>query len=149
MPSRVQKCQFRKSWYLILLKKCSCTKTLTEATAKTLFFFCIFSPSQFILIVSFIRQQIFFTFCVFTVPPGGLFWQLNKKNWQCHSTCLVKTSLFWKCHVIRTIFGDARALSNFCKYLSKCVSCLLFVNRQVLCTPEPFQRWFYFGIDLN
>jgi hypothetical protein len=25
-------------------------------------------------------QQIFFTFCVFTAPPGGLFWQLNKKT---------------------------------------------------------------------
>merc|ERR1739846_176041 len=46
---------------------------------RNIYFSCIFSPRQLVLIVSCICQQIFFTFCIFTAPPGGLFWRLNKK----------------------------------------------------------------------
>ena len=35
------------------------------------------------------------------------------KNQQSHSTA-------WKFHIICTIFGNARAVSNFCRYLRKC-----------------------------
>ena len=49
---------------------------------------------------------------------------INLTDWL-HSNGLVKISIFWKFHVIRTIFDDARAVSNFCWYLRKC--CFLIV----------------------
>ena len=101
----------------------------------------IFLPRQLTLIVSYSRQQIFFTFCVFTVPPGGLFWQLNKKTNNIIQTAVLKPTYS------ENLTSFAAFLATLeCQYL--CKYCFLVVisnlegSMHSRAVPKVILHWF-------
>ena len=107
-----------------------------------IYFWCIFSPRQLVLIIGRFEWQIFFFY--FLHVYSATWWNILTNKSKTAKRMDLGKSWVDQFHIIHTSFGIARAFPNFCRYMCKC-SFLAVISKLA----EPFWRWFYIGRDLN